>query len=70
MMGTVGDGGGVKTRRQMPRVPDKGDVLRVEDTLLSQLEIKTPAIVRSANVFVPDNAPASCEDPPKDHEDH
>lgn len=40
MMGAVSDGGGVKTRRQLSRqILDKADVLRVEDTLLAQLQV-------------------------------
>lgn len=40
MMGAVADGAGIKTRRQLPRrIPDKADVFRVEDTLLTQLQV-------------------------------
>lgn len=71
MMRAVGDAGGVKTRRQLPRrVPHEGDVLRVEDALLAQLQVKTSAIVGSANVLVPDDVPANCEDPPERRDDH
>lgn len=67
-MGTI-DGGGVKTRELSRWISDEGDVLRIEDAFLTQLQIQTSAIMRSTNVLVSYDISNRCEDP--EHcEDH
>jgi len=70
MMGAVVIGD-VETRCQLPwRVPVEGDVLRMEDASLAQLQVQTSTIVRPANVLVSYDIAGRCENPPECREDH
>lgn len=64
--------GRVGTRHRMPerRVPDEGDVSRVEGPLLAQLQIQTPAIVEPADVLITNDVPGRREHQPERRDDH
>lgn len=67
MMGAIAVGGVC----QLPRwIPVKGNVVRIEDAFLTQLQVQTSTIVRSADILVSNDIPRRNENPPERREDH